>query len=302
MSGCSKVKELTEDLGNLKSLVVLNLDGTAIKLELDGCLSLKEIEGYFNLEPLAADIVERLLRSNSLSMQDLTTNIHVRKIDNLTKTNKICPLQTLSERGIHSIFLTGSEIPTWFSHQSEGDTVSFCVPQLDSGFKIIGIVTCAIYSWRRSCESFYFSPHITTTNKTKMFEWIYTPYFTFLSTDVEQAMTWLCYWMFNDLKDENDEVDMSWRFKDEMDEGDEVEFSIDVGLGINVKKCGIHLLYQPADLGSQPDDLAMISHASSRHHRRFLHSRPRLLTIGGIQEETSSELGVAPTQNEEFAQ
>ncbi|WCJ30635.1 Disease resistance protein (TIR-NBS-LRR class) family [Euphorbia peplus] len=239
----------------LETIDLTNFRGDA-ELELNSCLSLKEIEGYFNLEPLAIEVVEKLLGRNASSLEDLVTNSHVRKIDNLTKTSTICPLQTLSERCIHSIFMPGTEIPTWFSHQSKGDTVSCNVPCLDSSFKIIGIVTCAIYAWQESSESCYFSSHVTISNNSKMYEWIYNPYVTFLSCEVEQDMNWLCYWIFNDLKDESD-LDMSWRFNNEMEEGDEVEFSIDLGVGINVKKCGIHLLYQSTD--SQPDDLADVT-------------------------------------------
>ncbi|XP_065873142.1 disease resistance protein RPV1-like [Euphorbia lathyris] len=275
----------------LESIDLTNFRGDA-ELELKSCLSLKEVEGYFNLEPLVVEVVEKLLRRNSSSMKDLVTNFHVRKIDNLTKTNTICPLQTLSERGRYNIFIPGNEIPTWFSHRNEGDTVSFIVPRLDSGFKIIGIVTCATYAWRKSSDSCYFAPHITISNNSKMYDWIYDPYVTFLSSEVEQDMNWLCYWIFNDLKDESEDLDMSWRFKDEMEEGDEVEFSTDLGFGINVKNCGIHLL-------SESDDLAMVPYASSRHQRRFSQSRPRVLTMERIEEVTSEQI-VAPPNNQEF--
>ncbi|WCJ30638.1 Disease resistance protein (TIR-NBS-LRR class) family [Euphorbia peplus] len=284
----------------LETIDLTNFRGES-DLELESCLSLKEIEGYFNFEPLAIEVLEKLLRSNTSSMEDLVTNFQVRKIDNLTNTNTICPLQTLSERGMYSIFIPGNEIPTWFSHRNEGDTVSFIVPRLDSGFKIIGIVTCAIYAWRESSNSFYFSPHITLSNSTKMYEWIYDPYITFLSSEVDQDINWLCYWMFDDLKDESGHFSMSWRFKDEMEEGDEVEFSIDLGFGINVKNCGIHLLSQPTN--SQPDDLANIPYASSRHQRRFLKSRPRFLTLEGIKEvRISTEHCFAPPKNQEFVE
>ncbi|WCJ30634.1 Disease resistance protein (TIR-NBS-LRR class) family [Euphorbia peplus] len=282
----------------LETIDLTNFRGEA-ELELGSCLSLKEIEGYFNFEPLTTEVVEKLLRTNTSSVEDLVTNFQVRKIDNLTNTSRICPLQTLSERGIYSIFIPGSEMPQWFSYRSEGDTVSFIVPRLDSGFKIIGIVTCATYAWQKSSEICYFSSRITISNNTKMYEWVYEPYVTFLSSEDEQDMNWLSYWMFNDLKDENEDLDMSWRFKDEMEEGDEVEFSIDLGFGINVKNCGIHLLSQPID--SQPDDLAMIPYDSSRHRRRFLKSRPRFLTMEGTKEVTP-EYDIARPENQEFAE
>nr|AMM43056.1 LRR-RLK [Vernicia montana] len=247
----------------LESINLKNFRGDS-ELEVNGCPSLKEIDGFFNLEPLEVEIAEKLLRSNSLFTQELITNIHVRKIDNLTKTNKISPLQ------------------------------------LNPGFKIIGIATCAIYAWRGSDKSCYFTPCITISDKTKMFDWIYTPYISFFSSDVKQNMSWLGYWMFNNLEKGIDEIDTGWRFKDELEEGDEVEFSIDMGLGVHVKKCGIHLLYQPIDQGSQSDDLAIISNASSKHHRRFMHSRPWLLTIGDDQ-EIAPELQAAHPQNEEFS-
>ncbi|XP_057997858.1 disease resistance protein RPV1 [Hevea brasiliensis] len=294
------------DCLSLESINLTNFHGESA-LEVKGWVNLKGIEGFFNLEPLEVDIAGKLLGSNSSFIQESVTNYSVRKIDNLVVANAMCPLQALSERGLYSIFLPGNEIPTWFGDLHKGNIVSFNVPRLDPGSTIIGVVTYATYAWGRyqtdlltKQKSCYTCPLLTITNKTKLFEWIYDPHITFFSRDVEQDISWLCYWMFDNHKRGTDQYDGGWRFKDELEEGDEVEFSIDLGFGINVKKCGIHLLYQAKDHGSQSDDLAIVSYASSRHHRRFLRSRPRLLTMKSNQEITV-DTGT-PIMDKEFLQ
>ncbi|KAJ4836532.1 hypothetical protein Tsubulata_045218 [Turnera subulata] len=290
----SSVNQLQAD--NCPSLVSIDLTNVhgASAFQFSGCRSLHEIKGFFNFESLRPEVVGALLK-NGLSAQELIANSsETLMIDNLTATYRSSSLQALCERGTYSIFLPGNEIPIWFGHQSEGDTVSFHVPPLDheEGSKIVGIVTCCIYSWRRPSQSCYFFPDVTIINKTKMFHWVYTPYVTFLSKDVEQDIMWVCYWSFDHLEPGVDEVDMNWRFKNELEQGDLLEFSVDMGFGIVPKRCGVHLLYHQ-------EDLAVIR-GSSTHRRRFLRSIPRWLTMENPQEITP-EMWKNSSGNEEFS-
>ncbi|KAJ6391958.1 hypothetical protein OIU77_025841 [Salix suchowensis] len=93
--------------------------------------------------------------------------------------------------------------------------------------------------------------------------------------EVERDLTWLSCWSFENQVEGVDDHDMSWRFRDEMEEGDRLDVWIDMGFRINVKRCGIHLLYHHSDLqGSLLNDIMTISHSgSSRHHRRLPDSR-----------------------------
>ncbi|KAJ6685111.1 hypothetical protein OIU79_015228 [Salix purpurea] len=181
-----------------------------------------------------------------------------------------------------------SDIPTWFSHQSEGDSVSLQVPPLDHGCKFSGFSISAVYAWENSFAPCFFSPIIAVTNRTKNFHWNYSPKITFFMPEVEQDLMWLSCWSFANQVEGVDDEDMSWRFQDEMEEGDRLDVLIDMGFRINVKRCGIHLLYHHSDLqGSRLNDIMTISHSgSSRHHRRLLntsfqwltYNRPRITT------------------------
>jgi hypothetical protein len=189
--------------------------------------------------------------------------------------------QALCEKSIYSIFLPVKDIPTRFSHQNEGDTISLQVPALDPGCKVTGFLISVVYAWEDSLESCYLSPNITVINRTRNFDWIYDPRVTFFPCEVEQDMMWLSCWLFENEINEKDVVDMSWRFQDEVEEGDQLEVLIDMGFGIVVKRCGIHLLYHHSDLqGSRLNDIITISHSgSSRHHRRLLSSSFQWLTF-----------------------
>ncbi|XP_065853872.1 disease resistance protein RPV1-like [Euphorbia lathyris] len=259
-------------------------------LKLEGCVNLKELKGFFNSEPLEVEVAEKLVGS---SIQDSITNFAVRRIICQTFGNKICSLQALFERGIYSIFLPGNEVPTWFSHRNVGNIVSLEVPEIDAGSAISGVVTYATYAWKTSSSCFCV-PLATITNKTKLFRWIHQPNVTFFSSDVGQDISWMAYWMF-DFHTRDDKLDTGWLFKEQTAEGDEVEFSINMGFGTDVKNCGIHLLCHGSLLS---DELAVISSAASRHHKRFSSTFPQLLTMESDGEITFKNH--VPPLNQEF--
>ncbi|EEF44505.1 conserved hypothetical protein [Ricinus communis] len=134
------------DCSSLESINLKNFLGESTL----GCINLKEIAGFFNLEPIRADVAEKPLGRNSSFIQGSSKNSPV------PAANMMCPLQALCERGTYSIFQPGD------------DAVSVLVPQLDpGGSSIIGVVTRATYSWRRSSDSCFSFPRITITNKPK---------------------------------------------------------------------------------------------------------------------------------------
>ncbi|KAI9399144.1 hypothetical protein POPTR_002G056100v4 [Populus trichocarpa] len=282
------IPELQSSLQLLHAKDCLSLETINLKnfwgegtLELDGCPKLKAIEGYFNLESLGIEIVEKYLGTCGLFTEDSLPSINVHVINNLTRAATISPLQALSEKSIYSIFLPMSDIPTWFSHQNEGDSVSLQVPPLDHGCKFSGFSISAVYAWESSSAPCFFCPIIAVTNRTKNFHWNYSPKITFFMREVEQDLMWLSCWSFENQVEGIDDEDMSWRFRDEMEEGDRLDVWIDIGFRIAVKRCGIHLLYHHSDLqGSRLNDIITISHSgSSRHHRRLLSSSFQWLTF-----------------------
>ncbi|XP_065875733.1 disease resistance protein RPV1-like isoform X2 [Euphorbia lathyris] len=287
----SLVNLQAKDCFSLESIDLKNIPNGS-RLELNGCVNLKQLEGYFHVEPLQVDFAEKLVGS---SIGDSIRNFSVRKILSHALGNKTTPLQALSERGIYSIFLPEGDVPAWFSHRNGGNTVSLHVPRIDPGSTIIGVVTYATYAWQQGSKSCYRAPHITITNRTKMFTWLYRPYIVFFSRCLQQGISWMAYWIFNDHHKETDQLDTGWRFKDETEQGDQLEFSFDMGFGISVKNSGIHLLCQPAGLVS--DELALICSATSRHRRRFTLTSPGLLTI---ESNGEIEYDCMPISSEEF--
>ncbi|KAJ6730731.1 hypothetical protein OIU85_021518 [Salix viminalis] len=195
------------------------------------------------------------------AQKDSLPSINVHVINNLTRTATISPLQALSEKSIYSIFLPMSDIPTWFSHQSEGDSVSLQVPPLDHGCKFSGISISAPQKSPSLCP-----------------KW-------------NRDLMWLSCWSFENQVEGIDDYDMSWRFQDEMEEGDRLDVLIDMGFRITVKRCGIHLLYHHSDLqGSRLNDIITTSHSgSSRHHRRLLTTSFQWLTYIHPRITTSKE-------------
>ncbi|XP_043691779.1 disease resistance protein RPV1-like [Telopea speciosissima] len=155
--------------------------------------------------------------------------------------------------GQFDIFLTGSDVPEWFSYQSSGSSLAFEVPQLlDS--KIQGLTVCAIFAAEVEGNEVLAAPSISFSNKTNGRRWSYTP------NQHETPIT---------------RQDQIWfghiphtEFKNPLECGDQVEVSVEIeqywgyfpdivsgnpfGLehSIQVKKCGIHLVYQPAQKGS----------------------------------------------------
>ena len=66
----------------------------------------------------------------------------------------ISMVQGLYECGIFSIFLPGSKVPGWFSHQILGSSMSFDLPPL-LNHKIQGLFLCVVYEFRKSMEYKY---------------------------------------------------------------------------------------------------------------------------------------------------
>ncbi|CAN1233562.1 Disease resistance protein RUN1 [Linum perenne] len=323
LNKCEKLRKIPElhsgvtalKANNCVSLETINLRNYhgAAGLEVKGCPNLREIEGFYSLETLEPETFEALKTCGFFS-QGSVSDIQTYKVDSLTDTYNISPLQGLAERGIYSLFFpAGNEIPTWFTHQAEGDSISFRVPcSPREGCKMSGIVTCAIYAWERPSESCFFMPYIRLINRTKMLNWEYTPHFTFFMDEIRRETMWLCHWIFDNTDSIVDYMDATGMGV--TDQGDKVEFSVDMGYGIRVKKCAIHPLYNFTSTDAAVDDdnhshdwtplsklLTDISSSSSKHRRRFSQSRPRWLTIGSSK-KMSGKMFLGEPRNEDYSE
>ncbi|CAN1351446.1 Disease resistance protein RUN1 [Linum perenne] len=318
LSGCSSLEELPPGIENLESLLVLLVDGTALRtlpettsnlgklkslslqqcdrlftprtgpsvinesinalpelgeLWLNKCQWLREIpELQSSVKSLHANHCTSLQTIN-LRNWPLGSGIHVEGCSSLEA------IEAVAERGLYSMFFPGNEIPAWFTHQTQGDRISYRVPALDQGRGAIsGIVTCAVYAWERPLESCFFMPYIRLVNRTKMLDWDYAPHITFFMTETQIETTWLCHWRFDSSTMASDHVDRSLRLVNETEGGDEIEFTVEMGYGIAVKKCAILPLYGQVST-SLSKLLATLSSSSSKHHTRMSVSSPQWLRI-----------------------
>ncbi|CAN1351450.1 Disease resistance protein RUN1 [Linum perenne] len=289
LNKCQWLREIPELQSSVKSLhanhctslQTINLRnwplGSGIHVE--GCSSLEAIEGFFSLETVEPETIELLKISGFSTLGGSMSDVLAYKADSWTQTHSVSPLQAVAERGLYSMFFPGNEIPAWFTHQTQGDRISYRVPALDQGRGAIsGIVTCAVYAWERPLESCFFMPYIRLVNRTKMLDWDYAPHITFFMTETQIETTWLCHWRFDSSTMASDHVDRSLRLVNETEGGDEIEFTVEMGYGIAVKKCAILPLYGQVST-SLSKLLATLSSSSSKHHTRMSVSSPQWLRI-----------------------
>lgn len=154
-----------------------------------------------------------------------------------------------------NIFLPRSEVPEWFSHQSMGTSVYFELPLLPDS-KIQKLAVCAVYAADTEAQENHIdtevdSPLANVSNKTIGLEWRYRPTFSHIPITSQDHM-WVGHIPYTEFES-----------RLQLESGDQVEVSIEIEPPIQVKKCGIHLVYGPDEKGSQSGDKAVIQYASS---------------------------------------
>ena len=116
------------------------------------------------------------------------------------------------ESGVYSYFLRGDKIPSRFSIQSKGSSLSFFVPALVA-YKIRGLVVCCVYTnWKQTLQRSDLLFPLTTVmeNKTKHVECIHVPV-SFGVPNPNEDMIWISHWNFGDLFEGGNEVEVSMR-------------------------------------------------------------------------------------------
>ncbi|GFY89262.1 disease resistance protein (TIR-NBS-LRR class) family [Actinidia rufa] len=231
---CNRLQTLPEFPKSLESLflrecksleLVPNLPNLFKGMYLDIGFSEKLVEGQglFKLEAIANFCSELI---NYLGLAELATMpmLEVKLFNNLTYTNKICPVQQgLYECGIYSIFLPGSEIPGSFS-KTRGSSISFTI---NPNLKIRGFDVCVVYAHSFNCtKSYWWHLCIEVSNKSKGLKWIYIPVFQGIP-DEGKDMIWLSDWK------------IVGRL---MEGGDIVNISVNTGPIFQVKEFGIHIV------------------------------------------------------------
>ena len=65
-----------------------------------------------------------------------------------------CVFQGQQDENVYSLDIPGSEIPKWFSHQNVGSSVNLQVPSDLFRNKLMGIVVCAVFVFRKHDRGF----------------------------------------------------------------------------------------------------------------------------------------------------
>ncbi|XP_065865755.1 disease resistance protein RPV1-like [Euphorbia lathyris] len=233
--------ELPTNLGSLKAEDCTSLERisnlpnllSSLELEIFGCEKLVEIQGLLKLEPVGNSNKE-ILSYVGLTDLESVEGIEVEMSNALSCTEKKTAVQVLYECGIFSIFLPGSAVPDWFSQRSDSCSISFEVEAVP-GHKIKGLSLCTVYAYDKLEGGGYIDENCAKiNNKTAGVKWTYSPNFYGMPKPFK-AMLWLSHWTFGD----------------ELEAGDEIDIVVEMASGLQVKECGIRLIYeQDQDYGA----------------------------------------------------
>ncbi|KAJ4970425.1 hypothetical protein NE237_003524 [Protea cynaroides] len=255
-SGCSSLKELP-NLGNLTSLSDLDLDHSNIyslpasislltqleTLSLANCTKLQALpELPSNLQSLYLEGSPLTLNSDCGKPVDVQCmgeleamkGIHMEGSKNLENDSTMQGLI-----GQCGIFLSGSEIPQWFSYQSMGSSVSFEVPPL-LDCKIKGLTVCAVYAAEEERGEIITSLVMSVHDKDSGLRW-QEPLASRSFPITRQNQMWIGHMPHT-------------KFGYPLATGDILEVSLKVGDRIQVNKCGFHLVYQLNEEGSDSEN------------------------------------------------
>nr|XP_011470526.1 PREDICTED: uncharacterized protein LOC105353239 [Fragaria vesca subsp. vesca] len=171
---------------------------------------LSEIEHWFKLEPIEKVDVKLI---NVLGLH----NLNPRELINMYNaclylSNKMHPIQGVSEYGIFNTFLLGNEVPGEFNRRSSGaSSMSFTVPLLPPNLRIRGFNFFSVYADSEGVRSGLLPNHpvmIRFINKSKSLKWIYGPSFYGIPSK-EKNIIWLSHWKLGNRLEGGDEVSIS---------------------------------------------------------------------------------------------
>ncbi|KAJ0524651.1 putative leucine-rich repeat domain superfamily [Helianthus annuus] len=194
-----------------------------------GCFNLTEVQGLFNLVPLA-----KLDEANLGHMKWIKPFQH-QKVDlvgdEITK-GRSWRTQMLYEYGIMSTYLqiiNDQHTPT-YEYTSPFPILSFSVPSHQKKQRIQGLnVSCLYKSLSEDKDLRYLLAKIS--NRTKGLTWIYNP-MVHCKPSVNENVVWLSYWPIGNV----------------LDAGDEVHVGIYADRRTSVSGCGASLVYMDGEV------------------------------------------------------
>ncbi|XP_012089185.1 disease resistance protein RPV1 isoform X2 [Jatropha curcas] len=233
---CKNLQSLSKLPSSLKELSAENCEALeritnlpnlmrSLMLNLTDCKQLIEVQGLFKLEPIS-NLDREMANELGFCILKSAESIKVEMCSVMMMTSRIIPPQVLHECGISSIFLPGDEVPGWYNPQNEGSSISFSIAQ-SHGCNVLGLNICTVYT----CNNIRNGPgdHLYTKvwNKTKDLRWTYSPTFHGIP-ETDEIMLWLSH----------------WKLGDQLEVGDELNVSVVMSTGYQVKKFGIHVVYE----------------------------------------------------------
>ncbi|XP_062171819.1 disease resistance protein RPV1-like [Alnus glutinosa] len=254
-NGCTSLERISvltnessgySDLDNLDNWCEM----VSTSIDLDNCPKLAEIQNLESLQRIPVYV--RMGSCNNLS-SDFRESVLPYLLQTMCKTGDADPV----------VFLPGSEIPNWISHQAIGSSISFCVPPLLEG-KIDKVLFCIVYAINKEAprdileQSGYLRWKWRFCNKSSRDQsdnwddWDDVPH----THPITPA-----FHIFEDHIHALKITDSMWIERLQMNSGDEIEFAVDLQMRhqgfihnskmceidsqiMEVKRCGIHLSNQ----------------------------------------------------------
>ncbi|KAK9273227.1 hypothetical protein L1049_018034 [Liquidambar formosana] len=234
---CTRLQSLPDLPTSLRFLYAIN------------CTSLERLLNLSRFERMPELFLmncHKLVEIPGLEKLESIGTIRMEGCNNLANPFKDNLLQGWSGSAEGSIFLPGDEIPNWFSHQCMGSSLSFQVPP-SLGCKLKGFNLSVVYASDinivipvplKATDPY---PSVTVIVKTNGLDWIHMP--TFFEVPIPPP-----------------DLDLTWvghlphsMFGNQLDSGNQVEVVVDLGYGLKVKKCGVHLVYDQDERISQSE-------------------------------------------------
>ncbi|KAJ4958513.1 hypothetical protein NE237_025624 [Protea cynaroides] len=282
----SRLEVLT--INNCSRLQVLpELPSSLSQLFANGCTSMKRLSNVSNcrnLSVLFLDDCDTLTEIRGFENLKSIQSVHMERCNNLPNSFKKSLVQGLCDRGVFDIFFPGSEVPEWFSHRNVGSSISFEVPPLLDR-KIQGLTVCAVYTSKElpyevtTCFSTH-PPRVVVNNKTKGYVCQHSP--TIFSNEAHhQDDLWVTYFP------------CTW-LEDQLEHREQIEVSY-TGMQLQVKKCGVNLVYEQDEKCSLSDSEAVIE-CSSHLYADVIHEC-NSVAITGVKRALNEEVGLQGGQS-----
>ncbi|XP_038704788.1 uncharacterized protein LOC120000742 [Tripterygium wilfordii] len=280
---------IPEDIGTLSQLIVLDLGGndfcrlpecvtrflavdkcrrlqslpelpkSLVELSATDCTLPKRISVVSKLEQqptLFLSNCHNLLEILGLENLNLSGRIHMEGCNNLKEAFKESLLQGCCRGENCSVFLPGKEIPSWFSHQSEGPSLSFEVPSIPP-YKYKRFTVGVVYAQNVEKNESRFSSLVTLVDKTTGLDFTFRP----LASAIPSIPG-----------DHISLFQLPSNVWNQLNDGDQVEMAVDLGDGFIVNKCGLHLVFEQDESGVTQLSLTSCDVPDKRSHEDVGHS------------------------------